>query len=409
MTVYEYECRDRAGAVVKGLLQANNPEELRSLLRQNGLYLTQFEQRDSKPETGQGGGLMGPKMPKSSEVVVIARQLATLVRCGMPLTQGIEILYEQTQNAVMKEILSEIQAGIVSGDSLSNQFRRYPKVFPELLVSMLEAGEAAGNLDFCLDIAADQLDRMEELKRKVNGAMVYPKIVVAAACITVAIMLLVVVPTFAQVYKDLRAELPTVTQTLINISNAVIKYWWVGLILMGLAYYGYKRYAETPNGKRRLDELSLKLPLVGPIMRKVAIARFVQTLAGSTRAGVPVLRALAVSAGASANSVIKDAVMTAASAVRDGAALGPELEKTNEFPPMVTKMVAAGEASGDLDAMLDEVNKFYERDVEYAVEKMTKMIEPIMTGVVGAIVLFVLLALYMPIFSLGKAFEKSGK
>jgi type IV pilus assembly protein PilC len=144
-------------------------------------------------------------------------------------------------------------------------------------------------------------------------------------------------------------------------------------------------------------------------MRKVAIARFVQTLAGSTRAGVPVLRALAVSAGASANSVIKDAVMTAASAVRDGAALGPELEKTNEFPPMVTKMVAAGEASGDLDAMLDEVNKFYERDVEYAVEKMTKMIEPIMTGVVGAIVLFVLLALYMPIFSLGKAFEKSGK
>jgi type IV pilus assembly protein PilC len=232
--------------------------------------------------------------------------------------------------------------------------------------------------------------------------------VVGAAVITVVIMLLAVVPTFATVYKDLKADLPWATKTLIGLSNVVVQWWYVVAIVSGIGFFAYKKYAATPGGRQRIDSLSLKFPILGPLFRKIAIARFTQSLAGATRAGVPVLKALQISANTSGNVIIRDAVLNVAVAVRDGSAIGTELTKTGHFPAMVTRMISAGEASGDLDSMLEEINRFYERDVAYAVEKLTKMIEPLMTGVVGGIVLMVLMALYMPIFSLGKAFQNSG-
>jgi type IV pilus assembly protein PilC len=281
---------------------------------------------------------------------------------------------------------------------------KYPKVFNKLIVAFVESGEATGNLDGTLEAAAVQLNREDNLRRKVKAATTYPKIVVAACIGTIAMMLLFVVPVFAQVYKQLKSELPAPTKLLIFLSDVGLTYGWLLLFPIAAGVYGFRRYRDTPKGKRNLDTLSLKIPILGVVFRKIAIARFVQTLASALASGVPILQALTIASNTAGNAVIQDAVTEASNKIREGASIAIELEKTGEFPMMVTRMLAAGESSGNLDTMLEEVNRYYERDVEYAVENLTKMIEPAMTVLVGGIVLLILLALYMPVFSLGKAF-----
>jgi len=280
---------------------------------------------------------------------------------------------------------------------------KYPKVFSKLVIAFVESGEATGNLDGTLEAAAIQLNREDTMRRKVKAATTYPKIVIFACVGTITLMLLLVVPTFATVYKSLHSELPAPTRLLIAISDIGVKYGWLLLIPIGVGMYGYKRYAESLGGKRRLDIIALKIPVLGIVFRKIAIARFVQTLSSALGSGVPILQALTIAANTAGNTVIRDAVTEASNKIREGASIAIELERTGEFPMMVTRMLAAGESSGNLDTMLEEVNRYYERDVEYAVEGLTRMIEPAMTVMVGGIVLLILLALYMPVFSLGKA------
>jgi len=411
MPTYTYSARDRMGKPTNGSLQATDVNELRRMLRESDLFLVSSKSSggDAAPDRTQKPGLFSNPKPKLQDLVIATRQLSTLIRSGVPMTQAIEIVREQCNKGLMIEAFRDMQTGVVAGEAVSDVMRRHPKVFNDLICSLVEAGETAGNLDFTLDVAADQLDREDELKRKVKAATTYPKIVIGAAAGTVMIMLLCVVPVFGKVYKDLKTDLPVVTKLLIQISDLVVQYWWIVLAAVVAAVFAFKKYNETPTGRKKIDSLILKIPVLGPIMRKIAIARFTQTLAGSMKAGVPVLRALAISANTAGNVIIRECVNEVAGKVRDGSAIGIELEKTGEFPLMVTRMIAAGEAGGNIDTMLEEVNRFYDRDVEYSVEKMTKMIEPLLTCVVGGIVLFVLLALYMPIFSLGQAFQNSEK
>jgi type IV pilus assembly protein PilC len=411
MPTFAYTVRDRAGKISNGSLQATDVNELRRILRSNDLYLTEYKSSGGDTSTGreQKPGLFGSTKIKLQDMVIVTRQLATLLRSGVPLTQGIEIVREQTNKPQLIEALRDMQAGVVGGEGVSTMMRKHPKVFNDLICSLVEAGEAAGNLDFALDVAADQLDREDELRRKVKAATTYPKLVVGASIGTVLIMLLCVVPVFSTVYKSLNTELPSMTKLLITLSDWVVQFWW--LVFAGLfgINFGFKKYYATSSGKKRVDALTLRIPVMGPIFRKISIARFTQTLAGSMRAGVPVLRSLQISANTAGNAIIRDAVHEVAANVRDGSQIGIELEKSGHFPLMVTRMITAGEASGNVDEMLDEINRFYERDVAYSVEQLTKMIEPLMTIVVGGIVLFVLLALYMPVFSLGEAFRSSEK
>ena len=275
-----------------------------------------------------------------------------------------------------------------------------------MYVSLVEAGEAGGLLDRTLETAAVQFSQEAEIHEKVKAALTYPVLVIVAAAGVVAFMLIVIVPVFANVYQQFHAELPAVTLLLVNISFIVV-HWWLGVLLLGALFvYALRRYIATPKGRLVFDTLLLKLPLMGKLLRKIAVARFTQTFAGMTSAGVPILRALTISANASGNMVIQRAVMYVAEQVQQGANLGLPLEQTGEFPPVVTRLIAAGEQSGNLDEMLGEITLFYHRDIQYAVEKLTKLMEPLMTIMVGGIVLFILMALYMPIFNLGQVLRR---
>ena len=405
MPKYRYVARDRAGKSSAGQLQANDEADLRNVLRANGLFLTQI-----KGVTGQQEGEeslaskdLFAKKPNLQDMVIATRQLATMMHAGMPMMETINLVGSQMVKPVLKNAFRDLERSVNGGESLSVAMGRFPNVFSKLIIAFVESGEATGNLAETLEAAALQLDREDNLRRKVKAATTYPKIVVAACVGTIAVMIIVVVPVFSQVYRQLGSQLPGPTQLLIAVSDFTTHFGIFILLFCIGGFFGFKKWSETDSGRRKLDRLVLKLPLLGEVLRKVAIARFVQTLAGALRSGVPVLHALEISGNMAGNTVIQDAITDATVKIRDGAPIAPELEKTGEFPMMVTRMLAAGENSGSLDTMLDEVNRFYDRDVEYAVDKLTRMIEPLMTILVGGIVLVILLALYMPVFNLGNA------
>jgi type IV pilus assembly protein PilC len=412
MPKYKYVARDNAGKSTTGQVEATDESELRRILRQNGLFLVQVKTR-SEGLGGTGDPVKEDKAPQGffdtkatlQDLVIATRQMSTMMRSGLPMMESLALVGSQTTKPILRYVFKDLERAVSSGQSLSLSMAKYPKVFSTLLVAFVESGEATGNLDGTLEAAAIQLDREDNLKRKVKAATTYPKIVVAACVGTVAVMLLLVVPVFATVYKSLKSELPAPTRLLIWVSDVGIRFGWFLLIPIGLGVYGYRWYQDTPGGKRRLDIIALKIPVLGPVFRKIAIARFVQTLSSALSSGVPILQSLTISSNTSGNTVIRDAVTEASMKIREGASIAIELERTNEFPMMVTRMIAAGESSGNLDAMLEEVSRYYERDVEYAVEKLTRMIEPLMTVLIGGIVLLILLALYMPVFNLGKAFQ----
>lgn len=406
MPKYKYVARDRAGKATAGTIEAMDEMELRRVLRSNELYLTRFKGSGASQTTAEGVYRPSPMeaKPTLQEMVIATRQLGTTVRAGLPIIEALSIVGSQSNKPALRHAFRDIEQGVSDGQFLSAGMKRHPKLFPRLVVSLVEAGEVAGTLDHTLDVAADQLDREDNLRRRVKAALLYPKLVVLACVGTIAGMLLLVVPTFSKVYTSLHTALPAPTLLLMGLSAAVMRWWWAIAIVIGVFVLLFKRFAATENGQRKLDRLVLKIPVLGSLMRKIAIARFVQTLAGAMRGGVPVLASLAISANTAGNSVIRDAIVAAAENVRDGATIAVELERTGQFPVLVTRMISAGEATGNIDTMLDEINRFFDRDIEYAVDKLTRMIEPLMTVLVGSIVLLVLLALYMPIFSLGDAF-----
>jgi len=409
MPEYTYVARDRSGKSAAGTLFAADDTELRHILRSNELFVTEFRARGGTAKSGSPsfGDLGFGRRIKTNDLVILTRQLASMLRAGVPLVGALDILKSQSRKPLLVEALEDVQKGINEGESLSDTMRRHPKVFGPLTISLVTAGEASGNLDAALDVASEQLDREAVLRQRVKTAMTYPKIVVVAAVGTIAGMLTFVVPVFADVYRQLNTALPAATMALIAVSDFMVRFGWM-LLLLGIAgAFCYRNARQTKAGRYWLDAFWLGFPVLGPVLRKLVIARFVQSLAGGLRGGVPVMSALLVSADTSGNAVIEEAVQRAAERVRDGASLAEELETSGEFPIMVTRMIAAGEASGNVDATLDEVNRFYDREVNHAVEAFTRMLEPLMTVLLGSVVLLILTALYMPIFNIGKALSGS--
>ncbi|MGI8922514.1 MAG: type II secretion system F family protein [Fimbriimonadales bacterium] len=403
MPTFQYSARDREGNLQSGLLAAEDAVELREVLRNKDLFLTKSELRRGKLTDATqvtGGGLFGMRKVKLGDMVVMSRQLATLVRSGLTIIEALSAVAAQTENSTLVEALNMVRLDVLTGSSLGGSMRKHPKVFNEIYVSLVEAGEAAGTLDQTLELAATQFDQEAELREQIRSAMTYPIVVVVAAVGVVAFMLVFVVPAFAKVYQQFRAELPAITRMLIALSDLILHRVWIVFLTVIVLSLVIKKYISTEGGQRKYDELKLKLPLLGKLIRKISIARFAQTWAGATKGGMPILQALQISANTSGNVVIRDSVAQVATFVKEGATLADPLAATGQFPPMVTRMIAAGESSGDLDLMLEELARFYRRDIDYQVKKLTRLMEPIMTVLVGAIVLFVLLALYMPIFTL---------
>jgi len=408
MPTYEYTARDRDGNMSSGVVIAENENQLRQSLRIKELFVTNYQVRsDYQANKNQSSfNLFRPRRVKLTDMVVMSRQLSTLVRAGLSIVEALDTVANQSDNIVLSEALWAVRLDVICGDSLSVAMRKRPKVFNELYCALVEAGEVGGMLEHTLDVAAVEFDKQQTLREQVRSALTYPILVVMAAIFVVVFMLTFIVPIFAKIYAQFNAKLPAITQLLITISAIVLHWWYIIIPLLVLAGFMIREYYQTEQGKQVIDRIKLKIPILGKLLHKMAVAQFTNTWSGTTKGGIPILSALQVSARTAQNVVIRDAVMNVAQDVQAGASLATSLEEKGKFPPLVVRMVASGEKSGNLDEMLDELTHFYERDIEYSVQRMVRMMEPAITVVVGSIVLFFLLALYMPIWNLTQVIRR---
>jgi type IV pilus assembly protein PilC len=404
MPNYEYVARNRAGKQVRGTIAATDEQSVREQLRRRDLFVTSL--RAGQGAQAQQSGLFRRKKVGLGDMVVMSRQFATLVRAGLPLVECLYTLASQTTQPTLKQVLIDVRNDVLAGATLTTAMGRHPKIFSELYLSLVGAGEVAGALDETLQVAAEQLDKEQELREKVKAAFVYPIAVLVTAGGVVFFLLTFVVPVFAGVYEQFHAQLPAPTLLLVLMSKAIRSYWYVVLGTGFVCVKLFKRWQQTNAGRRICDRMKLKIPLLGPLNRKIAISRLTRTFSAMVSAGVPIISGLQTSARVTGNSVFMDVIVDAAQKVNEGAKLSAPLEQSGEFPSMVTRMIAAGEDSGNMDEMLRQVTSFYDRDIEYAVQRLTRLLEPLLTVVLGVVVGFVLLALYMPIFSLTKVIKK---
>ncbi|MGC4047846.1 MAG: type II secretion system F family protein [Armatimonas sp.] len=405
MPTYQYLARDLQGKAVRGMITANDERAGREQLRINNLFVTDMEQVSGRElKTQSSGGLFAPRV-KLYDMVVFSRQLATLVRAGLPLVEALGALADQTKNATLNQTIRAMIQSIREGSTFVAAMKPHPKLFSELYLALVEAGELGGLLDMTLETAASSLDTEMEIREKVRSAFVYPIAVAVVAVGVVTALLTFVVPIFADVYTQFHAELPSVTQMLVTISFLVRTYWWAGILGLIATIFIVRQINLTHKGRRFFDRLKVGIPLFGPIIDKIALARMAHTLASMSNAGIPLIRALPTAGRVSGDSHIQDALEVVSEKVQQGVSIGLAMHDTARFPLLLTRMIASGETSGNLSEMLEQAAHFYDREVDYGVKRLMTMIEPIMTAVMGLIVGFILLALYMPIFNLGKVIK----
>ncbi|MEZ5542479.1 MAG: type II secretion system F family protein [Pseudomonadota bacterium] len=389
---------DKRGVKVKGQTRGSNPSLIRADLRKQGIkplkvrkQSTLFQKTDKKKI-----------IPK--DIAVFFRQLSTMMAAGVPLVQSFEIIGRGHDNAGMRDLILKIKADVESGTSLSESLAKHPLYFDALVVSLVNAGEQAGVLESLLDNIATYKEKTEYLKAKIKKAMFYPTAVIIVACIVTAILLIFVVPQFEELFTSFGADLPAFTRVVVNLSEFMQSYWWLIFgILAGSGVGFFQAKKRSRNFSRTLDRLILKMPIVGPIMHKAAVARYARTLSTMFAAGVPLVEALESVAGATGNVVYSDAVMM----IRDSVATGQQLQfamsQTGLFPNMVEQMVAIGEESGSLDAMLAKVADFFEQEVDDAVDALSSLLEPLIMSILGILIGGLVVAMYLPIFKMGAA------
>ena len=391
-SLFVWEGTDRQGKKVRGEMRAATEAVVSNSLRRQGVKITKI-----KRQTFKGGGSI-----KEKEIALFTRQLATMTRAGVPLLQAFDIAARSTGNNRLSRLLLEVKGDIESGNSLAASFKRHPLQFDELYCNLVAAGEQAGILDAILDRLAVYKEKTLALKGKIKAALFYPAIVIVIAVVVVAIIMWFVIPSFKQVFTSFGADLPWLTNVIVAISDWFVKFWYVVAIIPVIAFiiiaYCWKKF---PRFKHVIDRLSLKLPVLGEILEKAAVARWTRTLATMFAAGVPLVDALTAVGGASGNQVFHDATKRIQTNVATGTALTTAMEDTNVFPNMALQMTRIGEETGALDSMLSKVADFYEREVDDAVTALSSLIEPIMIVFLGIVIGTIVVAMYLPIFKLG--------
>jgi type IV pilus assembly protein PilC len=398
---YAYKVRDKQGKLVTGTLEAESVTVVAGKLRSMGYVPVSIETSD-KPKGVQREiripGLSG--RIKIKEVAVFSRQFATMINSGLTLLRSLSILSEQTENKELARIIGEVRKDVERGSALSTALAKHPKAFSRLYVAMVRSGETGGSLDAVLQRLATTIEQQVALRRKVKSAMTYPIVVGVIVVLILVAMLIFVVPMFKGMYNDLDAKLPTPTLALLAISNALKKLWFLVFGAAGGAIYAAQRYIATPPGRRRWDAFKLRAPVFGQLVHKTALARFCRSLAALVRSGVPILDALDIVSETAGNTVVAEAAIAAQAAVKAGDSLARPLEAHSVFPPMVTQMIAVGEETGALDEMLEKIADFYDAEVEATVDALTSLIEPLLIVVMGVAVGGMVIALYMPMFSI---------
>ncbi len=396
---YAYRVRSKDGRFLEGKMEADGEGAVAARLRSQGLIPVQIS-KEGKVHLKTEIRIL-PQKVKLKDLAIFSRQFATMINSGLSMLRALNILSEQTENDLLAQTTRELRDDVERGSSLSAAMTKHPKVFSELYVSMVRAGETGGQLDTILLRVADTFESDYKLRQKVKSAMTYPVIVAGIAFLLVTIMLLFVVPTFAEMFDDLGGKLPLPTQILVTISaqaKILVPLFVVGFIVATIMYKKARR--KSAEFRLRADKIKLRIPVFGELFKKVAVSRFSRTLGLLLRAGVPVLQALDIVAGATGNEVLARAALDVKKSVKGGESISRPLQDHDVFPPMVVQMINVGEDTGALDAMLDKISDFYDQEIESMTESLTALIEPIMIAVLGGIVGSMIIALYMPMFKI---------
>jgi general secretion pathway protein F len=416
--VYAWKGLNGAGKAAAGTRDADSPKSLRQNLRKEGVFIT--EHREMLAGGGRGAGRVaaGQAGEKTSvfkreidfkrmlervrpqEVAVFTRQLATLLKAGIPLAEALGALAEQSENKKLEMVLAEIRQKVNEGTSLADTLAAHPQIFPELYTNMVRSGEAAGNLDAVLARLADFLDAQYALRSKVSGALTYPLIMMVLGSLVMGVLMVVVVPKITSVFEDLGKALPWNTELLIFLSDLAGSYWWLILILGTGGFFWFRSWSRRPRGRALMDRIKLRLWLVGPLVRYIGVARFSRTLATMLAAGVPVLTALEIVKKVLNNTVLEKVVEEARDAIREGESIAAPLKRSGQFPPMMVHMVAVGERSGQLEAMLENVAAAYEREVEGKVARLTTLLSPLIIVTMAIAVVFIVFSILQPILDM---------
>jgi type IV pilus assembly protein PilC len=397
MAVFAWEGRTRAGEVRKGTMEADAEPEVANRLRAQGITLSKARRRakDIEIKLPWGGGV------SEKDIVVFTRQFATMIDAGLPIVQCLDILANQAPNKNFAKMLFEVKAAVESGSTLSDALRKQPKAFDDLYVNLVAAGEVGGILDTILQRLATYIEKAMKLKSQVKGAMVYPIAILLVAVGVVVLLLWKVIPVFENMFKDFGGgALPKPTQVVIDISNAFVDHGFIIATTTVALIVGFTTGIRTPKGRALFDRTILKAPVIGPVLRKVAVARFTRTMGTLLASGVAILDAMEIVAKTAGNVVIRDAIMYAREKISEGKNMAEPLMETKAFPPMVVQMIGVGEQTGAMDAMLQKIADFYEDEVDVAVAAMTKLMEPLMMVFLGGIVGGLIIAMYLPIFEM---------
>jgi type IV pilus assembly protein PilC len=397
MATFAYRGRSGAG-VVTGQVEADDRLSAVAQLRAKGVVATQVQEQKAKPASA--GRKLGGGKARDKDLAIYTRQFSTMIDAGLPIAQCLGILAEQSDSRVLRSVTTGIAKDVEGGSTLADAFRKYPKTFDDLFTNLLEAGESGGVLDVVLQRLSAYIEKAAALKRKVKSAMVYPITIISVAVLVIIFMMTFIIPTFAAMFKGLGADLPLPTKIVLWMSDFTRK--WIiliGIVFAGIVY-GIKKYNQTDRGSMAIDALMLKFPIIGMLIRKVAVARFTRTLGTLISSGVPILEALRITARSAGNRVVEKAVMQARVAVSAGRTLAEPLRSSPVFPPMVLHMISVGETTGALDAMLSKIADFYDDEVDSAVSALTSLLEPLMIVFLGVVVGGLVVAMYLPIFRL---------
>src|SRR5689334_516244 len=402
MATFAYVGRTRSGAVKKGELNAKSKDEAVDQLRKQSVVVTSLEEKAAKGgySISFGSGLT------DKDLVVFTRQFGTMINAGLPLVQCLEILSTQSENKVLRETIGEVKSQVEAGSTFSDALRRHPKVFDELYVNMVHSGEVGGLLDTILTRLAKHIEKAMKLKGQIKSAMIYPAAILGVAAIVITVLMIWVIPIFAKMFAELsggKMGLPGPTQLVIDISNAFQSYWYMGFGLVVAAITGVKKYYATPKGRMAIDKLLLKTPVFGDLIRKASVAKFTRTLGTLLSSGVPLLDGMSICAKTSGNKVVEGTLLDARLSISGGKTIADPLAASGVFPKMVTHMIAVGESTGALDAMLGKIADFYEDEVDQAVASLTALLEPAMMVFLGIVIGFIVIAMYLPIFKMASA------
>jgi len=402
MISFSYKAKDKQGNTVKGVVEAGSEQKAVNLLRKRGLLVLSLTSIEK--QLGLENLLGKFKRVSFSDVATFTRQLSTMISAGLPLTDSLELLTTQFKNPALTKMLKEIADDIQGGSSLSKALKKYPKSFSQTYISLVNAGEASGNLNEILERLADNLEKLRATKGKLKSAMIYPVIIFIGMAVVVFIMMTVVVPKLTVLYEGMNLELPLSTKVLISVSSFFVKFWWLILISLAGGSVLFKSWQKTPIGRRMADSFILKTPIFGEVTKKMILVEFTRTLGVLVGAGVPILKGLNIIGAALDNVIFEEGIDEAAKGVEKGIPLGSLLSRNPIFPPILGQMVAVGEETGKVDETLFKISSYFEQEGDEAIKGLTTALEPIIMVMMGVGIGFVVLSIILPIYKLTSSF-----